>query len=233
MSFKMRSVSSKFNKYLGVLSVTCLLAATFLLGKTALTFHNDSNSFGIAYKIYAAKICFALFILTALMGVFRRFTAKFAVLPLILVTSGVAALLIGKFTITDAMWRYQYVGDVGYSVPRIYAVDMDYGPPGWGIRAVYCAKDLSGSRLRQNEGCERTYLHLSHPSSPHYVMVDPPKDLSCVEYTDGLECRVTTNTELGQLSYEVGSRSITPAFAEAYEKRLIDLLKSWRIEGGT
>lgn len=224
----MKLINSALTNYLGVLSIICFSASLVLLGSGALDFHNDVNSIGLAYKIYAATICFVLFLLTALTCAFRRFRGKLSFAPLIVIAFGVAALLIGPFVVTDAPQRYQYVGDTKYSVPRIYAVDGDYGPPGWGVRAVYCAKDLSGSRLQQNEGCERTYLHLSHPTSPHYVKITPPRSLSCVEYTGGLACRITTNTELGQLNYAVGSQPISPALAETYERQLIDLLKSWR-----
>ena len=231
MGFQVRFILSSLDKYLGLLSAFFLAAAIFLISWAGLAYHNDVNTFGLAYRIYAAKVSFSLFLLFALTCVFQRFSDRFVLAPLFIVAAGTVAFVVGNFSTSDAPWRYQYVGEVGYKVPREYAVDLDYGPPGWGIRAIFCKKNLSGSRLRENKTCKGTYLHLSHPTSPHYVKIDTQRKISCTEYSGRTECRVTANTELGQLNYEIPGQSISPARAKLYENQLIDLLKGWRIEG--
>jgi len=228
----MKYAAKIINKHLGLLSIAFLLCASILFSWFALEFNNDVNSFGLAYKLYAAKVSFVLFLLTALLKFFRQLHKNFPILPLVAIICGITAILAGGFVVKDADWRYQFVGDVGYRIPRSYAVDLDYGPPSWGIRAIYCAKNMSGGRLKANADCEHTYLLLLHPSSPHYVEIDSLRELSCNDYNTGLKCRIITNTKLGQLNYEVETRSTEPDQAQAYEKKLINLLTSWQIKDG-
>ncbi|WP_108860354.1 hypothetical protein [Ruegeria sp. Alg231-54] len=203
--------------------------AIYFLGHAMWDFHDDANNFGLAYKFFVAKAC-AVIASLLMTSVLFGFTERFVFAPLVIFVSGAMVLLVGYYVVKDEPWRFQHIGSEGYRVPRSYAVGLDYGPPGGGLRVVYCAHDFGGGRRPDDKKCERTGFSIRHTSSPFYRELSRKREVSCNTYSDGEKCRVATDTELGQLNYAIKSPSIAPEDAEELEGRLLNLLRGWRLE---
>lgn len=203
--------------------------ALYFFGHAMWDFHDDVNNFGIAYKFFAAKIC-AIFGLLLMTSVLFNVVERFVFAPLIILISGAIVLLVGFYVVKDEPWRFQYVDEVGFRVPRGYASGLGNEAPGAALMAVICIDDLSPARKQNGEHCEDTYFYLAHTTFPFYRVLSQDRETSCTTYSGGESCRSTIDTEMGQLNYGVKSLDVSPLDAEQYERRLLELINSWRIE---